>query len=49
MPGRMPWNTQATLFNSLKRLKEDDFPNRKEEGRDARTVDMFDDKTDVER
>ena len=41
--------SRATLFNSLKRLKEDDFPNRKEEGRDARTVDMFDDKTDVER
>ncbi len=41
--------SRATLFNSLKRLKEDDLTGRKEEGRDARTVDMFDGQTDVER
>jgi DNA invertase Pin-like site-specific DNA recombinase len=41
--------SRATLFNSFQRLKEDDLPGRKEEGRDARTVDMFDGKTDKER
>ena len=41
--------SRATLFNSLKRLKEDDIHNRKDGGRDVRTVDMFDGETDVER
>ena len=41
--------SRATLFNSFKRLKDDDIPGRKEEGRDTRTVDMFDGKTDKER
>ena len=40
---------RAKLFNSFKRLKEDDIPGRKEEGRDARSVDKFDGKTDAER
>ena len=33
----------------FKQLKDDDLPGRKEEGRDARTIDMFDGKTDIER
>ena len=41
--------SRATLFNSFQRLKEEDIPRPKEEGRDARTVDMFDGKTDKER
>jgi DNA invertase Pin-like site-specific DNA recombinase len=41
--------SQATLFNSFQRLKDDDIPGRKEEGRDARTVDMCDGKTDKDR
>ena len=41
--------SRATLFNSFQRLKEEDIPKPKEEGRDARTVDMFDGKTDKER
>lgn len=41
--------SRAKLFNSFKRLKEEDIPRPKEEGRDARTVDMFDGKTDKER
>ena len=40
---------RAALFNSFQRLKEDDISRPKEEGRDARTVDMFDGKTDKER
>jgi Helix-turn-helix domain of resolvase len=41
--------SRATLFNSFKRLKDDDIPGRKEEVRDAGTVDIFDGKTDKER
>ena len=42
--------SRATLFNGFQRLKEDDLPGRnEEEGRDTRTVDMFDGKTDKDR
>lgn len=37
--------SRATLFNSFQRLKDEDIPGRKEEGRDARAIDIFDNET----